>query len=130
MANLLTEPMTNDKLIDGKVYEICVTSDTHPPYVWIDALYNEDKDSFILPNNDEIKVEYVINWCLWSAKGSRLKPITPRKFKEEMEKVVIQYSYNKDVLYSRMNDLIFSVFISLGYRDGIEVFSNAKKWYS
>jgi hypothetical protein len=53
--------------------------------------------------------------------------LTPTEFKEEMERIVSEFEYDKEAAHAKMDKLMTAVLISMGYEDGIKVYNNLKK---
>ena len=53
--------------------------------------------------------------------------MTPQEFKEKMKELE---SYDTEYRHIKADELMCQLLISLGYEEGIEIYSNFLMWYS
>jgi len=53
--------------------------------------------------------------------------MTPKEFKEEMEKLAADS--NTEDAHQKMDTLMGEMLYELGYAEGVDVFDNREKWY-
>ena len=58
------------------------------------------------------------------------KVISPKEFAKDMERIVADKDWDREVMHELMDDLMCDVLKSLGYRSGVEVFLDTDKWYA
>ena len=61
------------------------------------------------------------------------RPLTPEEFKNEMMKIrheKYDIQDDEEVAHICMDQLILYLLISLGYREGVEIFIDTPKWYA
>lgn len=56
--------------------------------------------------------------------------LTPKQFKEEMERLEREYSDDPECRHGAGDDLMCNLLRSLGYGEGIEIYDNWTKWYA
>ena len=60
----------------------------------------------------------------------KLNPMTPEKFKLEMNELATSSSLDEEGRHRRMDALMCEVLRSIGYDDGIDIFEATSKWYA
>lgn len=56
--------------------------------------------------------------------------MTPKKFKQEMERISKLYKGDQEAVHSHMDRLMCSTLRELGYDEGIDIFDAEPKWYA
>lgn len=56
--------------------------------------------------------------------------MTPKEFKEAMQKIADDQGGDLEACHSRMDDLMLKQLSTLGYNDGVQVFNSTEKWYA
>lgn len=56
--------------------------------------------------------------------------MSPEEFKEEMKNIENTFSDDPEERHYEMDDLMCRVLESLGYSEGIDIFTNSMRWYA
>jgi len=59
-----------------------------------------------------------------------LPKITPKEFAKRMQEIFPKTGYDWEIAHRNADTLLREVLISLGYKDGIEIYENSGKWYA
>ena len=71
--------------------------------------------------------EFIENHCVETNKV----PLTPEEFKNKMEELSkISKDVDTEHSHREQDYLMCDLLINLGYRDGIKIFLNSKRWYA
>ena len=60
----------------------------------------------------------------------KLDPMTPEKFKLEMNELATSNGLDNEDRHRRMDALMCEALRSIGYDDGIDIFEATSKWYA
>jgi len=55
--------------------------------------------------------------------------MSPEEFKDKMQ-AIFDLREDAETQHINMDDLLCETLIELGYREGIKIFNNARKWYA
>lgn len=56
--------------------------------------------------------------------------MSPEEFKEQMKNIENDFSDDPEESHYEMDDLMCRVLESLGYSEGIDIFTNSMRWYA
>ena len=73
---------------------------------------------------------HISEYGVFSGWERKLDPMTPEKFKFEMNELATSSSLDKEDRHRKMDALMCEVLRSIGYDDGIDIFEATNKWYA